>query len=599
MKKPAEPQEFYSRLRNENEDRVAKLSQTMSRLTLIRLVSFILIFVLFFTLRSSHLALAIVSAILFLIIFLFCIGWYQRTKKSRDYHQAIVDICNLEQGAIKHDFSKFSNGEDFIDYKHRYSYDLDVFGTKSLFQYLNRTCLHLGSIKLAAKLKDIETDKERIKRLQESIKELSHKNEFCINFRANGSLISEVQEEYEKLNRWLEAPSPLKNRKIFKALSFVLPAITIGSALGAAFITAFQGFAVLFFLLNLFLVSLSLKKINTYNASLSPVIKLLTKYHKLLSIIEKEDWGSKYNKKIHDELLTRRHYASASIAQLNKYVNGFDQRMNVFVAIFLEGFLLWDFHFIEKIEHWKEVYGQHFTDWMDALAEYDALISLATCAYNNNDFIYPELSADSVFTARNLGHPLIPGTDRVANDFSLAKKGDFAIVTGANMSGKSTFLRTVAINQILAATGMPVCATEFTCSPMSLYTSMRTSDSLAKNESYFYAELVRLKELLELLQTDNNVFIILDEILKGTNSHDKQKGSKMVLEKIIEMHGTGIIATHDLELTRIEDDYPEKISNHCFEIDIDEAEISFDYKLHQGVTQKMNAILLMKQMGII
>lgn len=599
MQKYSEPAQYYNKVKSENETLVAKLGRIMKSLTLVRLFTFISIFAAFFTFKNTNLTFAIACTVFFLVVFLVSVVRFQRTKRSKEYHQAIVDICNLEEGALNHDYSKFKDGREFIDHRHPFTYDLDVFGVRSLYQFLNRTSLHPGSIKLAGKLKDNETDHKKITQLQSSIKELSGKNDFCIKFRANGALISEVQQEYEKLNNWIKAPFPLKNRKVFKVISLVLPAITVGTAILAAFISAFQGIAVLFFLLNLFIVSVSLKKINAYNASLSSVIKLMTKYHKLLLLVEKENWESEYNRKLCDSLQIKLNYASVAIAKLNRYVNSFDQRMNVIVAIVLEGFLLWDFHFIEKIERWKEVYGRHFPDWMDVLAEYDAAISLATCAFNNSDFVYPEINSEVVFSAKKLAHPLISPSGRVDNDFDLSKKGDFTIITGANMSGKSTFLRTVAINMILAGTGMPICASELIFKPMSLYTSMRTSDSLAQNESYFYAELLRLKVLLELLGDDSNVFIILDEILKGTNSHDKQKGSRMVLEKILKMQGTGIIATHDLELTQIEKDYPQNISNQCFEIEIDDAEINFDYKLQNGVTQKMNAILLMKQMGIV
>ena len=599
MQKITEPTEYYNNLKEENENIAAKHGKVMNQLTLVRLVTFVSIFVVFFILHRFQLGLALSAAGFILIVFLFSVVRYQRTKKSKDFHQAIVDICKLEEAALNHNYSNFNDGSEYIDYKHPYSFDLDLFGNKSLFQYLNRTSLHPGSLKLAAKLKKFETAPVKIKKLQDGIKELSGNIDFCINFRANGALISELQEEYERLNKWLKDAYPLKHRKIYKILAFTLPVFTLGSAILAAFIPFFQGIAVMFFLNNLFLLGMSFKKINVYNASLSPVLKLLTKYHKLLSLVEKESWESEHNSSLRNTLLTGHQSASESIAKLNKYVNSFDQRINMVMAVFLEGFLLWDFHFIEKIEHWKEVYGKYFPEWMDVISEYDAQISMATFAFNNKDFVYPEISNAVILTAEGMGHPLIPGSERVVNDFMLTQKGQFAIITGANMSGKSTFLRTVAINTILAGTGMPVCATSLFYTPMILYTSMRTSDSLAKNESYFYAELVRLKELLEILEADSNVFIILDEILKGTNSHDKQNGSRMVMEKILKLSGTGIIATHDLELTKIENEYPDKISNHCFEIEIDDAEINFDYKLQHGVTQKMNAILLMKQMGIV
>ena len=227
-------------------------------------------------------------------------------------------------------------------------------------------------------------------------------------------------------------------------------------------------------------------------------------------------------------------------------------------AIFLEGFLLWDLQCMIRLEKWKKVQGKYFKSWIDALASFDSMVSLSTFAFNHPKLSYPKFSGKVFLQARQLGHILIPDNERVCNDFKIEKKGDFIVVTGANMAGKSTFLRTLATNIILAMAGAPVCAEEFIFRPVSIFSSMRTSDSLNKHESYFYAELLRLKGMLDWLKTGESLFIILDEILKGTNSADKQKGSYAVLRQILDMQGTGILATHDLHLASIENDYPGK-----------------------------------------
>jgi DNA mismatch repair ATPase MutS len=236
---------------------------------------------------------------------------------------------------------------------------------------------------------------------------------------------------------------------------------------------------------------------------------------------------------------------------------------------------------------------------MKALTEFDVLVSLATYAFNHPEYAYPDIVDIPIIEATDLGHILIPESERVCNDFQIRSEGDFMIITGANMAGKSTFLRTVATSMIIAMTGAPVCASTLRFCPMSIFSSMRTSDSLNAHVSHFYAELKRLKEMLDRLRKGEKLFIILDEILKGTNSYDKQKGSYAAMEQIIRFGGTGIIATHDLELAQIEKKYPERITNLCFEIEIEQAKISFDYKLKKGITTRMNASLLMQQMGII
>jgi DNA mismatch repair ATPase MutS len=274
--------------------------------------------------------------------------------------------------------------------------------------------------------------------------------------------------------------------------------------------------------------------------------------------------------------------------------------MNMLIGVVLNGLLLWDYHCIYRLEKWKSSNKKLFPVWLEMLGRVDAYISLGNYAHNNPAFAYPVISDKGiVFSAKMLGHQLIDENKRVCNDFEIDQKGIVCIISGANMAGKSTFLRTVAINYILGMVGAPVCAGEMSFLPSKLFTSMRTTDSLSSNESYFYAELKRLKALKSKVEAGEPVFFILDEILKGTNSKDKAKGSKLFLEKLVALQGTGLIATHDTSLGMMEQEHPGVIMNKCFEIEIDGELIKFDYKLQDGITQKMNAAFLMKQMGIV
>jgi DNA mismatch repair ATPase MutS len=261
---------------------------------------------------------------------------------------------------------------------------------------------------------------------------------------------------------------------------------------------------------------------------------------------------------------------------------------------------LWDYHNIRKLGDWKSKYGSHFIVWLEMLGQVDAYISFGNYACNNSLYVFPSLSdGTSLFSSSKIGHPLIKSSERISNDFEIESNGSICIITGANMAGKSTFLRTMAVNYILAMAGAPVCAGELKFRPVKLFTSMRTTDSLSNHESYFYAELKRLRLLKTQVETGEPVFFILDEILKGTNSRDKTLGSKLFIKKLIESGGTGLVATHDISLGEMEAEYPGKIFNKCFEIEIDGENIRFDYTLRDGVTHKMNAALLMKQMGIL
>ena len=292
--------------------------------------------------------------------------------------------------------------------------------------------------------------------------------------------------------------------------------------------------------------------------------------------------------------------AVKALKELSGIIRAFDSRLNIFVGFIFNGLFLWDLHCLRKLDGWKAAYGKKIPAWLDMLGQVDAFISLGNYAYNNPEFVYPLPSDDMTpFKARQLGHPLIDNSKRVCNDFVLPSKGMICIITGANMAGKSTFLRTVAVNMILAMVGAPVCAVEMKFLPTRLFTSMRTTDSLTSNESYFYAELKRLRQLQQMVLTGENILFILDEILKGTNSEDKSLGSRLFLNKIISLGGTGLIAIHDTTLGRLEEEYPEVIINKCIEVEIDGEIIHFDYKLRDGIASKKNAVLLMKQMGII
>lgn len=244
-------------------------------------------------------------------------------------------------------------------------------------------------------------------------------------------------------------------------------------------------------------------------------------------------------------------------------------------------------------------HGRDIETWFAVLAEMDALISLGTFACNRPDYIYPEISDIPCFRGKELGHPLIPREKCVTNDIDISRKPFFMIVTGANMAGKSTYLRTVGVNHVLASVGLPVCADELTFYPGRLLTNLRTSDSLVNSESYFMAELKRLRMIIDRLESgEEGLLIILDEILKGTNSEDKQRGSLALMKRLTGLGGNGIIATHDLALGSLENEFPREIKNWHFDAVICEDVLTFDYKLREGIARNMNASFLMRKMGI-
>jgi len=318
-----------------------------------------------------------------------------------------------------------------------------------------------------------------------------------------------------------------------------------------------------------------------------------------LGLVNEQEFKSKKLLEIKESLFGGNHNALFAFKDASKILNAFDQRSNILITIVLNGLYMRDLFLLIRLDRWKEKYNGHLLGWINSLAEVDTLSSLANFHFNNPEFIYPSIDNNKIISAKGLGHPAIDENVRVCNDFELADNHKIDIITGANMAGKSTFLRTVGINLILAKCGGPVCATSFNFKPVTLFTSMRTTDDLADETSYFHAELLRLKQLIDLANGEEQVFIILDEILKGTNSKDKLNGSKRFLIRLLELPVSGLVATHDLELGKLESEHFEHFRNICFEIDIVGSNINYDYKLKSGVSQNMNATLLMESMGLI
>jgi DNA mismatch repair ATPase MutS len=315
-------------------------------------------------------------------------------------------------------------------------------------------------------------------------------------------------------------------------------------------------------------------------------------------LIENEGFKSELLSDAKYKLSEESRSAHRGIGQLSKITTAFDYRLNILVGLFLNIFFLWDILQLLRLEQWKKTNSQHVPAWFSVLYLFDELNSFAGFAFNHPEAVYPVFASQFEVKAVDLKHPFIATERCVGNDVSITNWGQFNIVTGANMAGKSTYLRTVGINLIMAMTGMPVLAQNFSFKPVDVFTGIKTSDSLQDGESYFFAELKRLKALIDLLEEGKQVFIILDEILRGTNSADKQKGSKGLIRQFIRLGASGFIATHDLALGELVKTYPENIRNKRFEVEIKNNELVFDYKLKEGISQNLNATFLMKKMGI-
>lgn len=537
-------------------------------------------------------------AVLFTIPFIALMVWHTKLFARKCYAEALANLCKNELNGLDYDFSAFDEAPEKSSAEHSFSLDLDLFGNHSLFQSVNRTVTFMGKEKLAGWFMQPLTDKAMILRRQEAIRELESFTQLRQHFYVTGILHPGNKDDQQLISLLSKAAPCLINNKIWKLLICLIPSIWVLVAIGCALNLLPVSIAGMFFGLSFIIAYLNAKQIATVHNSLDRMEQILQTYSELIKCIEGENFQSAELADIHNRFASDGQTASSIIKKLSGHIGALNQRFSA-IGVILNIFTLRDTRMAIKLEQWKMEHGEDTERWFEALALFDAYCSLGGFAFNHPEYIYPEI-ADVYFKmeGKALGHPLLRRDICVKNDIEIRKSPWFLIITGANMAGKSTYLRTIGVNYLLGSIGAPVCAASLTLYPARMVTSLRTSDSLASNESYFFAELKRLKMIIDRLQQGEQLFIILDEILKGTNSIDKQKGSLALMKQLVANQACGIIATHDLALGELEKEFPNQIKNYRFEADIQDNELTFSYQLREGIAQNMNACFLMKKMGI-
>lgn len=601
--------EYHARLKQTQAD-LKILNRRFLLISYSRLGVFLLGVLLTYVLFDLHEGLALFVGGLSLVFFLYLIQWHTQLAEKKQYLEAMVGICEEEVKVLTGDVSSLDTGEEFIDQKHAFSFDLDIFGRASVFQFINRTRTILGRERLVQWLKAPLETAAAIRERQEAVQDLAGRPDFSHHFQALGTGKIESASEPESVLLWLKEPAFLLTHKVYQVLRILLPILFLFSFLGwvagsweamAVLRPVFTGrLFVVLILVNLLVVATHLSYTNNQQAQVGRKARTLGKYATLLKAFESKDFSSARLQQLQEQLKSGGLTASKAIGQLATIMSYLDQRLNMVAGLLLNATVLWDLQFITRLEKWKEQHREHLADWLAVIGEADALNSFGRFAYKNPELIFPEIVEGPFrMEAIELGHFLIPASKRVCNDVDIRKPGEFLVITGANMAGKSTFLRTVGVNLVLAQTGAPVCAESFVVSPTPIMTSVRATDSLEDNESYFYAELLRLKAIIDRLRESGSLFIIVDEMLRGTNSHDKQMGSRKFVEQLIQYGGAGLVATHDLSMGTLAEEYPDFARNKRFEVDILEDHLEFDYKLKEGISQNLNATFLMRQMGIM
>lgn len=588
-------------LLSQKKETLQKFRKRLTILGWIRVVVFL--FISFFLLKyfifesglNSHLYLAVFFTVLFFILGYFLIDVKDKLQFYKNYLHIGNEIIHR---------TEFETGLDFeenID-QHPFAKDLDILGKNSLFSYLNYGETSLGKNKLKHLLLNLSTEKEEIILRQKSVAELSEKAAWNINFLT----LAKSMEIKGDIKHPTKSNSVYKEESLAKIATIAVPILTFVALLLAIFTDISGAFIGLLFV-GILIISRMVLYI--YRGKMQELGEKLSfdsnQYEQFLNVfdhIEKESFTEKLNQTLQNKLRSGKSKSSRKeIEKLARLLRNYESGQSN-IGVILNNFFLWNLNFMLKIEKQFNSIDEDLPQWFESFAEFEALISMGIFKFKNPDYILPEINEDGAkLYTEDLIHPLLFATEVVSNNFTIDQQTEISIITGANMTGKSTFLRTVGINLVLAMIGCPVAASKFSFIPMKLFTSMRTSDSLSDGTSYFNAEILRLRELVENLEKGEPQFIILDEILKGTNSQDKLIGSELFLKKLMKSKTrfACLIATHDLELTKIEDKFPSQINNYCFELQNMDGELETDYKLQNGVTKSMNAIYLMKKFGII
>lgn len=593
------PENHYTERLSLTEGQLQQVKKQIFRISMLRLALFIAgIAGLYFFFNQTTL-LIICICLTFLPLFIL-VKMHNRFFIRKEWLETQTRIIQEELQALSGDYSSFEGGKEYVNPEHPYSFDLDIFGRRSLFQSINRTCTFFGKVRLAEWLQNHLHEKTSIEKRQEMIREISEHTLFREQFRVAGLVHHGQSSDAEKIQAWSQSPAQYLHAGWVKAFIWGVP--VINSLLLITSLAGWTSFSWLGLSFGIFLVlSFGIIKRATYiQETYGKQLKSLNGYARLIALAKAEDWKSAGMQELMERFNLNGQSPIQALQQLSKELDRLDLRNNQFLYVLLEGSIFFQLQEIVRIERWKARYGQHISEWLETVGELDALCSLGTFAYNHPQYTYPELTEKPFcFLATQMGHPLMPVSQCVKNDAIIPSRPFFLIITGANMAGKSTYLRTIGVNYLLACVGAPVCCEKLKLHPNQLITSLRTSDSLSDNESYFFAELKRLKRIIDLLNQGHQLFIILDEILKGTNSMDKQKGSFNLIRQFMHLKANGIIATHDLLLGSLTQQFPEEIRNYCFEADIKDNELTFSYKLREGVAQNMNACFLMGKMGII
>ena len=577
-------------------DKYGKLVNTYSFL---RLGIFILLVVaIYFGYIQDDFTIVAVSFVLLMFAFAWLVSRQSEFERQKAYFKNLVKINENEIQSMVNHANIYNNGQQFADEKHYYTSDLDIFGNASLFQLINRSATPAGNKKLGGWL-TTPAIKENILLRQGAVNELSGKKDWKQNLQAK--LLFAANEntgQLQQLFTYLKVPLQLSGEKWITPYIKVAPYLLTGMLIGGYFYPVLNLVAIIVALFNMFILYVKGSYMIKSSLIADKIGQVLANYAQVFKHMEDESWEQGRCNNLAEKLKTNQ--TSKHIAELSRLINKLSYSLIMIVGFVLNLFFLWALKQVIAIENWKRNNQQNLEDAFEVVAEYEALISLASLRINYPGWCMPGIAEGEGYTlsATQIAHPLIKTDSSIANDYALTNTFKIDIITGSNMAGKSTFLRTIGINTVLALCGAPVCAEEMRVSVITILSYMRIKDSLNESTSTFKAELDRLQMLLAAVDSDAKVFFLIDEMLRGTNSVDKYLGSKAVIEQLIRKNAVGMVATHDLQIAHLETKYPDYVRNFYFDIQVKDGEMLFDYKIKHGECKTFNASLLLKQIGI-
>lgn len=593
---------YYKNNIEKSKNEISNMESNISKVGWSRLVIVIIMIALgYFLYSKNNLIPLILLEVLLIASFIVVATYHNKLINKKERLERFLEINEKGVKRINGEFKSIEDdGSEYINDSHPFSSDIDIFGKSSLFQLINDTLTKGGREKLVKSLTlEKLPSKEEIKNKQKGIEELGRKIEWRqeLLVRGKSKLKSKKREvnELEALLKWSNSSSKKKGSK--KLIAYVFIALTFASIVAAILKFITPSYVLLFLMLNFVVIKLLTKDYKEELILISDIKGTVKSYSEILKMIENEEFDSEYLNGIKKKLNNSKGIScSEEMKKLSNLLDWVgDSSSNAYYLI-LNILIFSDVFIMENLEDWKKKNSKELENWLDVMSEIDSLVSISNLYFDFEDWNFPLISQKKEIRGKKIGHPLI-GERAVRNDYYLSDGKLVTLITGSNMSGKSTFLRTVGLNLLLAYIGAPVYSEEFTCGIFNIYTCMRTKDNLEESISSFYAEILRIKILIEATKRGEDVFFLLDEIFKGTNSVDRHTGATELINQLIDGGAMGLVSTHDLELCDLEE-HDSRIENYNFREYYENNKIKFDYKLRKGKSETQNAIHLMKLAGI-